>query len=313
MIQKFLEKVMQREKIYIFPNGYGFLYLAVIVVMILVGATYANNLIYLLGFFLFSVFVSSMVQTHNNIKDVSVEVTHIEDAFEGEQAKVSILFRNGSSRMKQTLRVIPRVKSLRAEVPGKLDILSKKDIARSYFYLTPQKRGVRKLGDLTLYTVYPMGLFYSWKYIKVDAEYFVYPKPVDAKLTAPKRTMEEILQASKAREPLDFQDDFKDHRLFLQGESEHHVDWKVYARTKEKMVKTFESPAGVVQSFNIRATRALPLEEGLSQISHWIRLASRQNQIFELVLDDEVVTASQGAGHARICYRKLASFESEAS
>jgi uncharacterized protein (DUF58 family) len=191
--------------------------------------------------------------------------------------------------------------------------LKKKDTARSYFYLTQGARGLHSIKDLTLYTVYPMGLFYSWKYLKVDANYFVYPKPVDAQIKPFRKTLEEILQARKAKDVLDFQDDFKDHRLFLPGENEHHVDWKVYARRGEKMVKTFESPAGVIQSFSLKSTTALPLEQGLSQISYWIKAATKKNEIFELILDNDVVSASQGAGHARACFRKLASFKSEAA
>lgn len=306
-----MERVLKREKIYIFPNGFGFLYLLVIVVMILVGATYNNNLIYLLGFFLFSVFVSSMVQTHNNIKDVRVEVTEIEDTFEGEAAKVSLLFRNESGRLKQTLRIIPRKKAMRAEIPGKLDVLSKRDSARSYFFLPVQKRGKYQLKDLTLYTVYPMGLFYSWKFVKADAEYYVYPKAVDARIRPAVKPIEELQQFTKSKGSLDFQEDFRDHRALFPGESEHHVDWKVFAKTKEKMVKTFESPAGAIQSFSLGKVRSLPLEAALSQLSYWIQNANRKNQVFELELSEETTAADQGVGHARHCLRKLASYRTE--
>ena len=310
-LRRLQEKVMQREKIYIFPNQFGFMYLGVIVIMILVGATYNNNLIYLLGFFLFSVFVSSMVQTHNNIKDIQVEVTDIEDCFEGERPRVRLVLRNRSGRVKQSLRVVSRDKELRSDVPGKVDIIEKRSLARSYLYLKEASRGLHELKDLTLYTVYPMGLFYSWKYVRADVSHFVYPKPVDAKLLPRQKSFEELLKTSKTHKQMELQDDFKEHKLYVSGESEHHIDWKVYARTREKLVKTFESPAGVVMSFDLSATRRiLPLEEALSQISFWIRKAIQKNEVFELILDEEGVSASQGVGHAKICFRRLAEYGS---
>jgi len=62
-----------RERIYIVPTRFGFLYGFGIFVTISAGVIYSNNLVYLLSFFLVSLIVIGMIQTHNNIKGLQIE------------------------------------------------------------------------------------------------------------------------------------------------------------------------------------------------------------------------------------------------
>ncbi|MES2965054.1 MAG: hypothetical protein V4760_14305, partial [Bdellovibrionota bacterium] len=60
----------RKNRVYILPTGFGLVFIAGALVMILVGATYQNNLVNLLAFFMLSLVFIGMIQTHNNLKDV---------------------------------------------------------------------------------------------------------------------------------------------------------------------------------------------------------------------------------------------------
>jgi len=152
-----------------------------------------------------------------------------------------------------------------------------------------------------------MGLFKAWKYSSQEAPYYVYPSPIDQSREPERMSMEEALRAANHSDNVEAKDDFKEHRSYQQGESSHHIDWKVYAKRKEFLVKTFESPEASVQSFNIHKISHLGIEKSLMQISYWILKASKEDKIFELILPGSVTSPGRGRSHMKRCLRSLAS------
>ena len=80
----------EKNRIYIMPSGRGVIFLICVVVLVLTAATYNNNLIFILAFFLSAVFVVSMLQTHFNMENLNLQFLSADEAFEGE--KLTLLF-----------------------------------------------------------------------------------------------------------------------------------------------------------------------------------------------------------------------------
>lgn len=302
-------KLLKSNKIYIIPNRFGALYMLVIFIMILTGATYSNNLIYLLGFFLFSVFVSGMVQTHSNINGVEVQVTSIDDSYEREVVRIHMIFKNRTKKIKQTLRAqLPKDSMYRLEIPAKADIVEAHKMVYASFEMNHHTRGVYSSPRLKVYTNFPMGLFVSWMYQISDKKYYIYPRPEN--FAGSKYQLIGESQELREGKTIDKQtdSDFREHREYRQGESYRHIDWKAYARKRPLLVKTFEGDSGVQKVFDYSKLVKLTPEKRLRQLSFWITESLRAHESFQLILPTERTGMGDGLSHARRCLRALAVF-----
>lgn len=304
-----IDKVAKSNKIYILPNRFGSLYFFVIFIMILTGATYSNNLIYLLGFFLFSVFSAGMVQTHNNLKGLLLKVIRVEDSHEGDMVRVIVELTNSTKNIKQTIRVQLYDKDLRQEIPAKFDILHPHKSMTAELLVKAPKRGEYKLGRLKLYTNFPLGLFVAWLYeVPDNVSYFVYPKNKDFNS---KFQLYGEEKKKKKRRLLSVQsdNDFKEHKRYQVGESHRHIDWKVYARKRLLLVKAFDGESGEHRVFRYHELKHLNFEQRLQQLTYWISFAKKGNHNFRLDLPNRKVSFGSGTTHVQRCLRELAIFE----
>ena len=64
---------MKKEKTYIIPNWYGVIFGFSILAAILLAATYSNNLVYVVAFFMLGLFLLGMVQANSNLKSLYLE------------------------------------------------------------------------------------------------------------------------------------------------------------------------------------------------------------------------------------------------
>src|SRR5437870_1558803 len=105
MLEQVRRRMIRENRIYIMPSGRGFFFLAAVVVMILTAATYNNNLIFILAFFLFALFIVSMLQTHYNLKGARLEFAGAEEAFEGDRQSLLFHLTQKRARHKRGLEI----------------------------------------------------------------------------------------------------------------------------------------------------------------------------------------------------------------
>src|SRR3954470_4342296 len=87
---------MKDGKIYILPTRFGFVFLFSVVLMLLAGAIYSNNLVNLLAFFLLAIALVAMVQTHNNLKNITLKLVHTEPGFADDVVHMTAALENSS-------------------------------------------------------------------------------------------------------------------------------------------------------------------------------------------------------------------------
>src|SRR5438105_15597298 len=97
--------MVQENRIYILPSGRGILFLSSVIILILVAATYNNNLVFILAFAMFGLFFVTMLQTHYMLKGVRITFLSADDAFEGETLTLLFQLSQRRARRKRGLRV----------------------------------------------------------------------------------------------------------------------------------------------------------------------------------------------------------------
>ncbi|MGE0763174.1 MAG: DUF58 domain-containing protein [Bdellovibrionales bacterium] len=299
------------KRIYIVPTMHGVAFLGLIVVVILVGAASGNNLVYGLAFTLFAVYMLSMISTNANLKSLDFELLESEDSHAGETGNLSLVLINNSRKARFLVRG-----KLRRGSTNKLGALVQElpSDSRSVLRipLRFEKRGVYDLPILQFSTVYPMGLFSAWANIRPQGKYFVYPKRAGGMtLETGRQGVGGAGQGGRGRETQ--HEDFREHSRYQVGESQHQVDWKVFARHGEMLSKRYDNSVPHHFILSWQQVAHLPREEGLSQLAQWVADLRQSENSFELHLPSGHVGRGRGHHHGQHCLRELARWPEEAA
>ena len=284
------------KKIYIFPTGHGFVFLLGLLVMVLTAATYGNNLVYLLSFILFSVFLISMVQTHLNLKNLSLQFVSGGDVSEGHDIPLCIAILNSKNGAVQDLKVSSLKHGAHVEfVEGHSQMVAQ-------FQIPAMTAGVKSIPRVKLSTRFPLGLFYAWMYWDFREGLYVYPKPEGRPIPPDRNSFED---GESEGQKGGVGTDFREHKLFQKGDSFRHVDWKAFARLRPLMTKKFEGDPKEILSLDWEMTFGLNKKARLEQLSLWIKEAKAHNKAFSLSLPNYKLPLGNGSQHAKLALRAL--------
>lgn len=226
----------KRERIFIVPNGYGFMYGAGIVICILTAATYTNNLIFSLAFFLVGLFLVGMIQTNNNLRGLSVERIHTQVAEEHSLMPMRIYWKNEAAEGHYNLNFRFPERSKKENFP--LDSVPARGQAYAEIRMPVAEAGVHDLKKIQVRSVYPFGMFYSWRVYPLALSYYVYPRAAEDFTLAELQETPPLGDASLGRSGQGGED-FSEHRNYQAGESYRQVDWKAFARRQQMLSKHF--------------------------------------------------------------------------
>lgn len=291
---------MARERIYIIFHRAG-LVLGFLIFLVF-GAGFASPgasaLTQTLGITLVVAGVVALIQSNDNLRGVEIVGCRSQPAEAGEDVIWEITVRNAADRERigLTVRTGWRV---RPRVSAWLPVLEPGQTTTVRLAFPTTRRGKFPVPQLWVCSVRPVGLCFSWKVFAQTAVYFVYPaprgRPLDAKLEGGGKNEGE-------------RDDVSGHRPYNPGDMLSRMDWRVFARTGELVVRTLEEDGEEEVLLRWADTRFLEnTERRLEQLSLWMDQCVQAGRPFALDLGG----AGNGLGSANLgaCHEALAAFE----
>jgi uncharacterized protein (DUF58 family) len=268
-------------------------------VSLLGGALYNNNLAFLLCFFLLALFLIGMVQTHNNIRRISLEKINLFLSPSESVGHGVVWLKSQNPEGHEQLRLQGHVGEDKLDT--QITRIFKKSLHPHYFEFKTSEWGKKKLLKVKISTRYPFGFFYAWRSFPVNCDYLVYPQP--SGLLPLETVAAEGLEAGQSQKGLG--DDFSEHRRYQLGDSQKHIDWKAYARGRPLLTKKFNQ--GDRRTFEIDFDKVPgQLERKARQVSQWIHHLEEENHTYSLRIQNRRVPLGQGAPHKLNCLRLLA-------
>ena len=293
-----------KQKIYILPTRFGGVFIIGAVVMILIGAGYQNNLVNLLAYFMLSLVFISMIQTQNNLKDISVAALETEGGFAGRDFLVTTVIANKAREPRFNLE-----SGLKRQTPMTVyenvhPLLPHSNLKlRTSF--AARTRGRHHISQVKISSMFPLGLFRAWTWYAIENDVFIYPEP-KGHLPLPSRGVADDIGTVAH---FDHGDDFHGHRKYQITDSAGHIDWKAHARGRSLLVKEFKDGSPQAALFDWHSLNGLEVEARLSQLSQWIEEARRAQIPFALRLPNRTFPPGYGASHAVQCLEALADYK----
>lgn len=276
---------------YILPTIYGLAYAFCCFLILLMAFLFLNNLVYLVCFLMIGFATASLVQTNRNIEIAELLKMEMEPGFEDEKKPIYITLKNKSDA---------NIHDLEIEYLGskkKIPEIKGHETRRIELVAPGEPLGIKNFSRLQVQSSFPFDISRSWKNMKFEASYYVFPKPEGLDLNS-------LLYSSNQHDQQDT-DYFRGHHRYNSTDNPKSIDWKVYGRTRTLLVKEFESPSEL--EIKIRASDC-PLTEQLArkrQLSKWLTEADKNGFKYSLVLPFKTIEVGRGADHLTTCMKAL--------
>ena len=295
---------LTQRRIFIIPTRQGFTLVFVLVLMLLGDINYNLSLGYVLTFLLTMMAVMSMLHAFRNLAHMEIRSGRAEPVFCGEVAQFMLHFNNRSKLPRYQLCLVQSGDSFwkNTNTPLQFDAPAKQDTEVA-FPMRTTRRGWLQPGRLTLYTEFPLGLFYCWSYLHFDTRCLVYAKPLsDAPLpdgSSPDGTGKRSMAGDE---------DFSGLRKYTAGDALPRIDWKAYARERGLQVKQFSTPLGEELWLGLADAPDRDEEEKLARMTRWVLDAEAQGLRYGLRMPNGELPPNNGIAHRDECLRRIALF-----
>lgn len=284
----------RHKQIFMIPNRYGFIAIALFIIFSLVAATYSNNLLFLLAFIHVSFLLICILQTARNLRHVELSGIQIFAGFPEETVPVKLVLTQKSKKNKLGL-IISCEGSQKS-----IAVLPAGDQMFADLTLTlPKERGAHKLRRIRLGTESPYGLFSGWLYFKTNTTYYVYPQPMG----------NHLLDSLHLHQHGDFSG-LKEYEI---GDSLQRISWKHSARSDQWLIKEFKDATTPQQLLKLSDCPQSDDEDRLRQMAYWIVECEKSNIEYKIELSKNANTEpyARGRNHFHQSLLKLALWKSQ--
>ncbi len=282
------------RNIYILPTGYGLLYLAVLVGMLIGSTNYNNNLGFLLTFLLGSLGLVAMLYTYAMLYGLRLGEPAARPVFAGQFMEIGIRVQAGG-RTRTGLRwYFDPAKATEADVPPGPPV-------QICIPARTQQRGHFAPGRLYITCSYPLGLFKAWARLDPHVRAMVYPQPLPGPVPAAETGLGEGEGQDGGKPGVE---DFQGLKAYQPGDPPQRIHWQSWSRGRGLHVKDFSGQSGLALMLDL-SRAAGGLEHRLSVLCFHVLRAHRQGRRFGLTLGPRLLSVGEGEAHLRRCLEAL--------
>jgi len=294
--------VLLQRRVFILPTRQGMLFAVVLLVMLAGSINYSLGLGFVLTFLLGALAVNAMIHTFRNLAHLRVTGGRTLPVFAGDSARFSLHLENSGGADRYAIGLTADRKAVTF-----VDVLAR-TVAPAEVSVAALRRGILRPGRLTLFTRFPLGLYYAWAYLDLAMHCIVYPKPAFPGLPLPPAAA----NAGAGTERGQGQEDFHGLRQYHAGDSPRHVAWKAAARDRGLLTKQFSGQAETELWLDwAQLPPQLGVEERLSYLARWVLDAQAAGLAYGLRLPASTVAMAAGEAQRDRCLEALALYEQE--
>lgn len=286
---------LNQRSIFIFPTRIGFVFSALLILLLLGAINYENSLIFGLTFWLGGVFFITIFYTYRNLAGITIELQKCGTGFVDEDIKFSIEITRPKNFNRESIQLgwpnaVKQWAELYDNESTTVDLFVK---AKQRGWLNPER--------LLIETRFPLGLLRAWTWIDLDAKAIVYPQPLFYEHPQMNLGSDDEGHLSHRIGS----DDFYDMRNYQPGDSPRHIMWRSYARQDELLVKRFAAYADTRLMLDWHQVEG-DTELRLSRLTGMALNAYRNGQEFGLKLPQLEISPNSGKAHLDRALKELA-------
>ena len=288
---------LTQRNIYIVPTRAGFVFAAVLVVMLLAAINYQLNLGYVLTFLLAGAGFVSMHLTHNTLRGLTLHLKPPASGFAGQALPIEVVL-SSPTRLQHGV-------GLGFQSAGETKQARQHDVfvdvpaggqASAHLAFVPPWRGRHDVPALRAETRYPFGLFRAWTVWRPAAQLLAWPAPEQP--LAPLPPSPAAAGEAAQRRPSD-SGEFEGIRAYRRGDALKRVVWKKAARTGELVSREASSALQRELWLDWQQAQLSGTEPRLSRLAAWVLAAEAAGVAHGLRLPGVEIPLGSGMAQQR--------------
>lgn len=288
--------VLTQRRVFILPTQRGLAFVLLILLLVLIGFVYNNNLAYLLGFLLASIFFVTILHSFKALAGLVIQPARQQAVFAGQAGPFCFQLSNPSQQPRFAIDL-----ALQSELAISLPAEQSQTVT---LYQATQQRGWQLPGTLTLSSTYPLGLFRAWAPLRFDCPLLVYPNPANQQLPFPDSNGGQDRPGQNRRSG----DEFDGVRAYQRGDAIRQIHWKAFAKGQGVHSKYYSGASSSELWLDYQHAPGHHTEERLSQLCRWLVDAEQAGLRYGLLLPGLRLPPDNGTVHYRNCLQALALF-----
>jgi uncharacterized protein (DUF58 family) len=286
---------LDRRRVYVLPTKFGLFFAALLFTMAVGALNYNNNPALLLALLLGATALASLIAAHLQLSGLRFDAVSAEPVAAGTPLSLHIALSAQDGRPRRGLR-LDAVETT-THVPPFAN-----EPAVATLAVPTHRRGWLHLHRIRISTTQLLGLAQAWAWVWPTSPMLVYPSP---ELHGPPLPIGKGEGLQTRLHPAG--DDVHHLRAYRAGDPRRAVAWKPSARRNTLLVREYEQPLGIEIALEWNSLSALPYEQRIGRLAHWIDLAEREGRRYRLALPGQPsLGPAQGAVHRHLCLRALA-------
>ncbi|MDO6762477.1 DUF58 domain-containing protein [Agarivorans sp. 1_MG-2023] len=288
---------LNRKNLFILPTSFGWGFLCALVVMLMMGSNYQNNLILALGLWLLAMWLLCLVLCHQNLSGSVVSVVQ-----------------RPEGQCDHPLRLLFAIEKANKTFPNALtaefktwpyEQASQHQNNQLSVDIEVVQRGRKALPRVSIASVFPLGIFRCWTVADFNSELIAYPAPLSG-YACPAQELSEEHDIEQTSSDSQLQSEFAGLKTYRSGERKSLLAWKQYAAGRGLQTKVFSGNPALDLHLTDRLHSGLDYEQGLSVLAFWVRQLAQQQQSFSLQVGGQQLASGSGLAHQRAALQLLA-------
>jgi len=304
------EHHLNSRNIMIYPTRFGLAYLAIVMLVFLLGTNYQNNIILLFSYLLASLFISVMLHSFFNFTKLGFHSIALQEGF----AETTLYFpiKIMANKTHYDLNFTFTDASLKSR--SQKVVQCEEGTSQVNLPFKSAKRGKQHLGRVTIFSEYSLGIFKSKTVLDFGHYAIIYPKPkslVSGQFQLGSQPDEPSSESYQTTNTVGT-DDFSELKSFVKGESRARTAWKQLAKGQGHFSKHYQASQGQLQWLRLDEMPSNDIETKLAYLSFLIGELTASNQCFGLTLSVDKtnkqhhIAPSTGVNHQQACLTALA-------
>ncbi|WP_231733009.1 MULTISPECIES: hypothetical protein [Colwellia] len=304
------EHQLNSRNIMIYPTRFGLTYVGFVVLVFLLGTNYQNNIILLFSYLLASLFISVMLHSFYNFSQLRFYSRAKQQGY----ADATLYYVIKITAKKTHYDINAHFSDARLNSPIVNLGQCKQGTQELILAYKPSKRGQYKLGRVTVFSEYSLGLFKSKAMLDFGHYAIIYPKAksfiagqyqLSGQVDEPNRESYQTTNSVGS-------DDFSELKSFVRGESKARTAWKQLAKGQGHYSKHYQASQGQLTWLKLSDMPSNDLEIQLAYLSFLIGELTTAKQSFGLALCPDMtntamnIPPNSGFHHQQACLTALA-------
>ena len=286
---------LSQRSIFIFPTVTGFVYGALVMLLVIGAINYQSSLVYAVAFLLGSLFLVTILYTFRNLSGLTIELAGCGVGFVGENVEFAVRIARPHGTGREGIQI-----GWPASIAQWVE-LSDSEASLIKLFVPAERRGWLDPGRVLIETQFPLGLLRAWTWLDLDGRALVYPRPI---FQDPPREHSRPRDEGELVDPQG-SDDFNDIGRYRPGDRVRHILWRTYARSGELTVKRYASYLDPRFFLDWDAVRG-DVEERISRLTGMAIRAARSDREYGVRLPGVDIAPGTGEAHLSHILRVLA-------